>query len=418
MKPYSSSSEKESCIPISSNCIIWQGPDIECINLCKGDTVSDVVYKLASELCKIQESTDMSMVDFDCLLGGCAGSVDPELTVAAILQLVIDNLCCSVTGLKETTSQLTTKTANLYEEPILPLPSCLQYLDPITGLPITELKLSDYVIKLAVEFCSLVNTVNLHTAQISDHETRITILENAPCCYTPPTVTPACTRGAVISGVPVEMPSLIEAIDTQICDLVGILGSNTELANAASEECDFLGSQPALSQPGTMATIPGWNNVVSNFAQSMQNLWITVCDMRAAMYALKECCAPDCSSFLFNFYPVLDEKREVLTIYCDGYGTVIPAGFTNCPTLSSISVTDGVGHTYSNTSWNFTANTTDYVISNLVADYGLDSTQPYTITITACLVNGDTVCSRTVTQTMNPPTTTTSSTTTTTTLAP
>ena len=37
--------------PISSNSVIWQGPNISCINLCKGDSVSDIVYKLAVELC-------------------------------------------------------------------------------------------------------------------------------------------------------------------------------------------------------------------------------------------------------------------------------------------------------------------------------------------------------------------------------
>ena len=38
------------CSPISSNCVIWQGPDISCINICKGDTVSDVVAALTSSV--------------------------------------------------------------------------------------------------------------------------------------------------------------------------------------------------------------------------------------------------------------------------------------------------------------------------------------------------------------------------------
>ena len=33
------------CSPIASNCVVWTGPNIPCINLCKGDTVSDVVFK-------------------------------------------------------------------------------------------------------------------------------------------------------------------------------------------------------------------------------------------------------------------------------------------------------------------------------------------------------------------------------------
>lgn len=424
MKPYKSNTEKENCSPVSSNCVIWQGPDLPCLSLCKGDTVSDVVYKVASELCEIQAATDISDVDFSCLLTLCTASPEPEFTLAAILQLIIDKVCCSFDDLVIVTNDLTSRTSNLYEEPILPLPACLQYIDPATGLTVTELVLSQYVTHLAQQYCSLALTVTLHTGQIDNLDSRVTVLENAPCCYIPPTVTPNCTYGAVTSGVPADMDIMLESLDEQFCNLVATLGSNTQLSNAAAEQCTALNSAPALSQPGTMSGIPGWNNVVSTFAQSMQNLWITVCDLRAAMYSLKECCAPDCSSFLFNYYPVLDEKREVLTLYFDSYGTVIPAGFTNCPTLSTITVTDGVGHTYSNTSWDFTANLTSYTISNLVVDYDLDPTQPYTITITACLVNGDTTCSKTVVQTMSVPTTTTTtsttttSTTTTTTLAP
>jgi len=419
MIPIRSNTNKENCSPISSNCVTWQGPDLPCLSLCKGDSVSDVVYKVASELCEIQVKTDINNVDFSCLLNLCVASPEPELTLSAILQLIIDKVCCSFDELVVVTTGLVERTSNLYEEPTLPLPACLQYVDPATGLTVTELVLSQYVTNLAQQFCSLALTVTLHTGQIANHETRITALEDAPCCYIPPTVTPNCTYGSVISGVPTEMDIMLRSLDEEFCNLVATLGSNTELSSATAQQCTALNSAPALSQPGTMSGLAGWNTVVSNFAQSMQNLWITVCDLRSAMYALKECCAPDCSSFLFNYYPVLDVKREILTIYCDGYGTVIPAGFTNCPTLSTISVTDGVGHTYTNSAWDFTGNTTSYTIpDNLVIDYGLDPTQPYTITISVCLVNGDTTCSRTVSQTMAVPTTTTSSTTTTTTAAP
>jgi len=125
MIPYRSSSEKENCAPQSSNCVVWQGPNLECINLCKGDSISDVVYKLAVELCKIKDATDMSLVDFDCLLNDCANTNNPEETVAGIIQLIIDNVCCSVTTLTNVTNGLTSKTDNLYEEPILILPDCL-----------------------------------------------------------------------------------------------------------------------------------------------------------------------------------------------------------------------------------------------------------------------------------------------------
>jgi len=75
---------KEGCNPISSNCIVWQGPDIECINLCKGDTVTEVVYKLATELCKIIDTFNVSNYDISCLDLACTPKTFEELIQATI----------------------------------------------------------------------------------------------------------------------------------------------------------------------------------------------------------------------------------------------------------------------------------------------------------------------------------------------
>ena len=49
--PIKAKDTQEGCNPMSSNCVLWQGPDIPCINLCKGDSISDITAKLAEELC-------------------------------------------------------------------------------------------------------------------------------------------------------------------------------------------------------------------------------------------------------------------------------------------------------------------------------------------------------------------------------
>lgn len=409
MKPYSSSSEKNNCVPVSSNCVTWQGPDIPCINLCKGDSVSDIVYKLADELCTIKASTDLSDIDFNCILTLCGNTPEPELTIAAVFQVIIDGLCCSVEGLTEVTNGLTDKTNDLYTEPTLTLPACLQYISPETGLPVTTLVLSEYVLNLASAFCSLKATVDSHTVQISNQEIRIQVLENAPCCYEPPTVVSQCEHSTLPNGSITSMNVLLTALELDFCNLVGTVGSNGEISAAGSQQCEFLGSQNALSQPGTMSGLTNWNTTISNFAQSMQNLWITVCDMRAAMASLKDCCAPDCSSFLFNYYTTLDPTRNDMSFYFDGYGTVVPAGFTNCPTLSTITITDSDGHTYSDTSFDFLNEYGGgWTVSNLVDTYNFNPALPYTVTITACLVKDGVVCSKTVTQVLQPsPSTTT-----------
>jgi hypothetical protein len=413
MKPYKSSSEKENCSPQSSNCVIWQGPDLSCISLCKGDSISDVTYKLAVELCAIKDATNMGSVDFSCLLNDCANTNDPEVTVAGIIQLIIDNVCCEVTQLQNSTSALFARTSNLYEEPELVLPSCLQYVDPTTGLPVTTLILSDYAVHTATAFCDLRNTVLNQGNQILDLDVRVTALENDPG-YVPPLVTPNCTYGTVVAGVPADMNIVLDNLDERVCNLVTAIGSTTDITNAAASECTLLGAQTALSQVGTMASIPGWNNVVSNMAQSMQNLWLTVCDIRAVIYDLKACCATaDCSAFFLVYSANADIARANVTLLFNS-GTVIPAGFANCPLLSTLSITDGIGNTYTDTLDLVALSTNPGGITVDVSTASLDPAMPYTVTVTGCIVKDGNTCTKVVNNIVPPPTTTTTTTSTTT----
>ena len=72
------------CTPVSSNCIIWEGPDIPCLSLCYGDSVSDVIYRLATTYC---EMTSLENYDYACLRDN-----DPD-TFNALIQAIIDNVC-------------------------------------------------------------------------------------------------------------------------------------------------------------------------------------------------------------------------------------------------------------------------------------------------------------------------------------
>ena len=47
------SNSNSGCTPISSNCVIWQGPNISCLDLCTGDTISVVIATLAEKICDI-----------------------------------------------------------------------------------------------------------------------------------------------------------------------------------------------------------------------------------------------------------------------------------------------------------------------------------------------------------------------------
>jgi hypothetical protein len=427
MKPYQSSSDKENCSPISSNCIIWQGPNISCINLCKGDSVSDIVYKLAVELCDIQTNTvltepnGVSLLQLDCLLQLCGATTAPQLTTAAVLQLIINKICCTydelntainnlvASGGTSSTSGNTAGRPGGSSETILDLPACLQYYDPYTEQLVTTLPLTPYVINLANAFCALKATVEEHTSQLSNLDGRVTNLEEAPCCYVAPTIIPECTYGSIQGGAITQMDDVVSSLDFEYCALRNTLGTNTQLLSAAGSQCAFLSSSEALGQVGTMSSISGWNNTINTFAQSMQNLWLTVCDMRTAVNSIKQNITPDCSKFLLGFINVTNTERTTVTLIFNTF-TFIPDGFDNCPTLSTVSITDGA-NTYTNTlDLVAYANDPDG-ITYTVSGAGLNPALPYTITVTGCLISNGTTCSKQISNTNSPTTTTTSTTT-------
>jgi hypothetical protein len=411
MKPYKSSSDKENCSPVSSNCVIWQGPDISCINLCKGDSVSDIVYKLGQQICDFQNTASLSDLQLNCILDICTSSPKPELTLAAVLQLIIDKICCSFGALNTAINNINTgsRTSGSSSQSILNLPPCLQYVDPTTGITVTSLALTPYVINLANQFCALKETVSLHSLQITNLTERVTALETAPCCYTPPTVTPNCTYGTVTEGIPTSIPILLGNLDYQYCQLRDVLGSDNQLVLAASSQCTNLGALTALSQPGTMSSLPGWNNTVSNVSQSMQNLWITVCDIRGVVNDLRDCCgSSNCSAFFLGYTSALTATNQV-TLTFNAF-TVIPIGYSNCPVLSTVTITDNDGHTYANTLDLVAASTNPSGVVYDVTSAGLNAALPWTITVTGCIVNDAGSCSKIVTQTLTGTTTTTTTT--------
>jgi hypothetical protein len=78
------------CSPVSSNCVVWQGDDIECLNLCKGDTVSDIIFQMGCLLCTLKDQLDPDTYDITCLdIATC----DLPHTFREFIQIIIDRIC-------------------------------------------------------------------------------------------------------------------------------------------------------------------------------------------------------------------------------------------------------------------------------------------------------------------------------------
>jgi len=55
------------CTAISVNCVIWDGPDIEDVGLCRGQEISPAMYKLATKVLALEDIVKLDNYDLGCL---------------------------------------------------------------------------------------------------------------------------------------------------------------------------------------------------------------------------------------------------------------------------------------------------------------------------------------------------------------
>jgi hypothetical protein len=199
------------------------------------------------------------------------------------------------------------------------------------------MQLQDYVTAIGNRLCSLASTISIQQQAINNLNIRVTVLETAvPPVYIPPTVTPQC----VLPPVPTEMDLVLAALETSFCQLQTATGAPIELYQNIAKQCAGLNTALQLNgSGGTMASIPGWAPVVNNLAQSFGNLWLTVCDMRAAIRNIQQnCCPSGCDGI--NLTMIAIQSPDVLSVYVNG---IIPAEFLECAGSTIITLTDSAG---------------------------------------------------------------------------
>ena len=392
MIPVSSNNLSNGCNPISSNCVVWQGPDIPCINLCTGDSVSDVVAALATELCTLLDQTSLSNLDLSCL------NLDPQNVPAdfsELQQLIINELCslggrCSALEGGSPSSSSSNITATL--------PACLQYTNQQNDL-VTVLPIDEYAELVAAKICDIYNSLTVLSTSISNHDARITILENnqGGGSATLPQITPEC----VLPAVPTDLDVVVEALEEQFCILKSATGESTALLSATTYQCPGLNNEPTLSGTGTMSGLQGWNVAPANLAESFTNMWLTICDIRAAVKTIQDtCCAPSCDGVFLNVSGALN--TNVLTLNFGG--TTSPAGFSECNANGAlVVVSDGTGTTFTTRVQVLDALATTGTAQIDLTNAGLNAYMAYTVTVTFCVTDGDITCEKTQTITVENP---------------
>jgi len=383
--------------------VSWQGPDIPLINLCKGDSISDVTAKLASELTTLVEQLDITGFDVSCFPPICP---KPE-NIHDLIQFILDTLCaCCVNGQGGSGTGGGTTTCEESLSCEVPIAACFQYVDSF-GNNVTTMKLVDYAQAIANKVCSFTSQISTINVTLTDHETRLDTLEACvlPCNTEP--VQPTVPSSVCILPTQTDIPivDFAEELELQFCSLKSATGTSTEINTALDVGCaNSIGASPSLADPisnPSMSTLSGWTATPDTLAESFGNLWLTVCDLRNAFMNLKTtvdaCCGVSCNDNTFSLSGIMTGR---LNADISMIGNINNA-FQFCSGTSGIiKVTDPWGTVITVTSAeniiNDVNNNTPYTI-----DFSTGPAVPatacvvYNVRVEACLttVDGSVTCS-------------------------
>jgi len=268
------------CSPISSNCVIWQGQDIPCIKLCKGDTVSDVIHKLATELCIIMETLNVTSYDLACFdLVAC-----PPSTFEELIQFLINKICelqTEIDALAVVNAATSGTTRSTTADTLVTVAPCF-IIGTTTVMTVTE-----YAIAMGTSICGIINQITIINADIINLDIRVTTLETAPApTFTLPNIAVNCDlSGVVVSPGAYPLDVVVDALINDgtygYCALTSATGSPADITAAVLSQCVanadlslLFGSAFSIAYAGSWISSPP-----TTIAGAINNLWIVLCDV-------------------------------------------------------------------------------------------------------------------------------------------
>jgi len=346
MIPTNSSGTTNGCDNISSNCVVWQGPDITCIDLCTGDTITDVTHKLATKVCKlitdgVTANPSLAGLDLSCLK--IPGITPTELV--PVLQAMVVQICANTgTGqVPNSSSNLSSSSQVQADLPIMTLPACLQYNDA-SGNPVTTLRLDLFATLISQQVCTNLASIQVINTTLTSYSSRLDVLEACvlPCssAVVEKQVVPTCIMNV---GVLTDVSVLLLALEVRFCALETAVGLPAAI-NLAIGQTTITSSTLSLSgNRAAYGALGGWNSTVTSLAQSVQNSWIVMDDLYAAVANIQtNCCPSGCEGITYGFTTteIFASSGLISSINFNFQNSSIPNSFNDASGFSVIKVTD------------------------------------------------------------------------------
>ena len=388
MIPTSSSISTNGCDNISSNCVIWQGPDIACINLCSGDSVSEVVSKLATEVCTLITSgvtanPNLTGLDLSCL--NIPGTTPTQ--IVPVLQAMVVQICANTASKAPAAAAL----------PVMTLPVCLQYNDA-SGNPVTQLPLDQFATRIANQVCLNLTAIGIIQTTLTSYNTRLNTLEACvlPCsgAVVEAQVIPTCILPATLTNVSV----LLLALEARFCALETAVGLPAAILGTIGQT-SLTAASAQLTNPGSnYGSIGGWNSSPVNLAQTVQNAWVVIDDMYTAIASIQlNCCPSGCDSVIFRYTTTnsLSSAGEIQGINFNFQTSSIPAAFNDCAGSTVITITDS--DSVAVTSVVNVSNLQNVAAGTLINIPSLNTNNSLNVSVAFCATDAIDTCSETKT---------------------
>jgi len=379
----SNSAKSKGCAPVSSNCVVWQGPDLDCIAVCNGDSISEVIAKLASELCIIMDLVDIDSYDISCL--NVTPSEQPK-AFNELLQLIIDSVCAS-----NGVTPPVVPGSDCPDDCIVDIDKCFQTTGQNGDLNIT-MPLVDYVRAIGIKVCDNINEIAILKGQIPPIESNI---ENNTQQIESLGVSKASieslnyqvnTKTDTNAGIQ-YLPDALRYVENSLIETQEATGTPSQLFKGTL--AGQIDDENSLNKDLIMNAIPNWVSTANTIGASLNNAWLAIIDLREAVQHIQEnCCSGGCQDLYLNFKAelVVNPGSVKIIIYTNG-STGFTAEWRECNIKTKITATDTLG------------NVTSFIVSLLdimntptgypvdITSSSLDVTKDITVVADTCFEN-------------------------------
>jgi hypothetical protein len=316
MNPTNSNLVKQrGCNPVASGCVVWTGPDLPCIDLCKGDTINEVIFKLATELCNLIQMFDLSEFDLSCF--NLNQNTTPS-NIRELIQLLI-NRVCTANGLNPDSSEV----SECPENCIVQIAECFYFQNQI-GDTVTTMSILDYVTAIGNRICDILSNIQVIEGQIATLQQIVNgnqqQIEAIPNLYP--------RREEFQYQVSVEtdgegdtyfVSEALRLIENNLNATRNALGTTSQMFQSILA-ADNITNEDRMFGIGLMNSYNNWVNSPQNLSHSINNIWLSIHDLRQAVeYLNNNAIARTCSDIILNFRATLNVSMQgtYVTLFTD-----------------------------------------------------------------------------------------------------